>query len=150
MEDNNTSLGIYFENHEYSGVQSPIISFDIDDHIIRYTIINGKPYFMMTDICRLLSLDTNNAYHIVKSAVEILSIFKDNFEDKNFIDKLYFYLYIDITHLSKSGPVTRKNIRSIFISEHLLNMIIARSRKLVNYQYKTNLIRRIYDFVNNN
>lgn len=141
---NNITCPIYFENHDFGGIISQVenlINYDFG-FAIRTTFINSKPYFCAIDICRGLSLSKDHVTHHVMQAVnDILSQTQQNQEnltppvpvggspDKLFDYELYYYIDVESIHVNQYNTEYRQIVRTLFISEPILYMLVFRSTK---------------------
>lgn len=160
---NDVICPIYFENHNFAGHLVSINQFiNMDLGNIRTTIINGKPYFAGVDICRGLYLDPNKSSEYILEAVKDILIEynttpqtelrgselynqnsltptfetgRSDFIENRFERELYFYIDIEVSH-SNGHSIVKQIVRTIFISEPVLYMLLFRSRKREAVRFK--------------
>ena len=135
---NNTPIcPIYFENHEFGGHLYSIENFtNFKFGCIRTTILNGKPYFAALDICRGLYISDSNSGAYVSEAVNNIMTTLDTplnnklgYQNDSLEKELFFYLNIEITHLGNNGCQVKQMVRTLFVSEPILYMLMFKSRK---------------------
>ena len=135
---------IYFENHNFAGHVASIEEFtNCDFGVVRTTFLNGKPYFSASDICNGLYLDIRNVGVFVNEAAnDIMCEYKvtplTRLGGSDFTDierDLFFYIDIEISHSNGHAEV-RQMVKTIFVSEPVLYMLMFRSRKREAVKFK--------------
>lgn len=133
ISNNNLICPIYFEDHKFGGNITSIENFTSlkFEHGVKTTIINGEPYFCASDICLGLYLDNKHMSEMTRDAVEgiLLGADPEDLKDPLFIDKLYFYINIEIEHKIANGSMVKQMVSTLFISEPVLFMYMFRSKK---------------------
>lgn len=133
IPNNSLMCPIYFEDHKFGGNITSIENFTSFkfDHGVKTTIINGEPYFCASDICLGLYLDNKHMSEMTRDAVEgiLLGADPEDLKDPFFIDKLYFYINIEIEHKITNGSTVKQMVSTLFISEPVLFMYMFRSKK---------------------
>lgn len=135
---------IYFEDHRFCGHVASIEEFtNIDFGTIRTTILCSKPYFCAIDICRGLCLSVNRTSEFVSDAVNDIineycltpNVETVGVKNDTMINELVFNIDVEVSHNARHGTV-KQMVRTTFVAEPVLYMLIFRSRKKEAVKFK--------------
>lgn len=159
-----TYCPINFENRQYGGAAYEIDNFtNIRFGEIRTVILNNRPYFSAVDVCRGLFMPTDHLSKFVLEAANDVfnALVEDELENhccgnyneahrfKNggpiYIDKneLYYYIDVEVDNTNQYGSIFKQTVKTIFISEPILYMIMFKSRKREAVRFKAWLATEI-------
>lgn len=148
MKNEVLTCPIYFENHEFGGHLYSIEEFtNINFGNIRTTILNGKPYFAAMDVVNNLHMAVKSYHTIVQECIQdVEESIKEGYIDSIHPEELFFYLNIEVTHKGGNQYCTKEikhMVRTLFISEPIMYLLIMRSRKKEAVGFKVWLATQI-------